>query len=345
MNLDIHCHNKTIINRFRAALYDCDPGTLREQLHELFASDCKVQLAHPLGEVTGPDGLYQVGYAPLMAAIPDLERRDYIVLAGPDEEHNWVGCGGFYTGVFEQSWLDIPATRLLVTLRYAEFFRIEDDRIVEMVALWDIPELMMQARAWPMGPSLGRELLVPGPAVQDGIVTAPYNAAQAAASFRLVDNMLNGLQEHAVGGEKAMGLERYWHPKMVWYGPAGIGSCRRISGFRNWHQIPFLAGMPDRVSCLGKHERKAYFADANYVAYCGWPGLNATISGDGWLGIAPSGQKVTIRSLDFWRIENDKIRENWVLVDLLDVYHQVGVDVLARMRALTHDRQAAPPLL
>jgi hypothetical protein len=28
------------------------------------------------------------------------------------------------------------------------------------------------------------------------------------------------------------------------------------------------------------------------------------------------------------------IRENWVLVDLLDVYNQLGVDVLARMREL-----------
>ena len=40
-------------------------------------------------------------------------------------------------------------------------------------------------------------------------------------------------------------------------------------------------------------------------------------------------------SLDFWRIENGLIRENWVLVDLLDMYHQIGVDVLARMRELT----------
>ena len=38
-----------------------------------------------------------------------------------------------------------------------------------------------------------------------------------------------------------------------------------------------------------------------------------------------------MRSLDFWRCENGLIRENWVLVDLLDVYRQIGVDVLGRM--------------
>ena len=35
-------------------------------------------------------------------------------------------------------------------VRYHEYFRIEDDRVVEMQAVWDIPELMMQAPGqWP----------------------------------------------------------------------------------------------------------------------------------------------------------------------------------------------------
>ena len=57
-----------------------------------------------------------------------------------------------------------------------------------------------------------------------------------------------------------------------------------------------------------------------------------TLTHDGWMGIAPTGRRVTMRSLDFWRIEKGLIRENWVLVDLLDLYQQIGVDVFARMR-------------
>ncbi len=33
------------------------------------------------------------------------------------------------------------------------------------------------------------------------------------------------------------------------------------------------------------------------------------------------------------------IRENWVLVDILDVCRRIGVDVFDRMRAYTHHRQ------
>ena len=78
-----------------------------------------------------------------------------------------------------------------------------------------------------------------------------------------------------------------------------------------------------------------FFAEGDYVAFTAWPGMQATISGDGWLGIAPSNQSITMRSLDFWRCENGLIRENWVLVDLLDVFNQIGVDVLRRMREVS----------
>ena len=56
------------------------------------------------------------------------------------------------------------------------------------------------------------------------------------------------------------------------------------------------------------------------------------------MGIAPADREVLLRSLDFWRMENGKIRENWVLVDLLDLYAQVGIDVLARLREFNKAR-------
>jgi len=336
--------DKILFNNFRAALYDCDAKQLRRQLTELFTEDCEIHLAHPLGTMTGPDSLYDMGYAPLLEAIPDLERRDFIVV-GDGGKQGWIGSGGYYTGVFEKPWLNIPATRHIVTMRYVEYFRFENEKIVEMYALWDIPQIMMQARAWPMPPSLGREMNWPGPASHDGVVLEPYDESRAAKSMALVDAMLRGLEKHSEGGAGAMGLEHYWHPKMNWYGPSGIGSSRRVSGFRNWHQIPFLNALPDRVARLSEDSQAPYFSDGDYVAFCGWPGLDATVSGDGWMGIAAAGQKITLRSLDFWRCEKDTIRENWVMVDILDIYHQLGVDVLARMEAMTVDRQLNPPAL
>lgn len=335
MTPDVHQRNKQLIGQFRAALYNCDSATLPGQLRRLFAPNCAIHLAFPFEDLTGPDALFEQVYRPLLAALPDVERRDFIVMAGEANGQHWVGCAGFYTGVFERPWLDIPPTRHVAAMRQHEFFRIEDGRIVEMQALWDIPQVMMQAGAWPMTPSLGVEWVIPGPAMQDGLVAGPHDAAHAAASVRLVSGMLAALKRNNEGVE-AMELDRYWHSKMMWYGPAGIGSMRRIAGFRRRHQIPFLKAMPDRAAIL---ENGALFGDGDYVGFTAWPGMRMTLSGDGWLGIPPVNKKLTMRSLDFWRCENGLIRENWVLVDLLDVYHQLGVDVFARMREITYARQ------
>lgn len=333
--LSIHDHSRRLIAAFRRALYDCEPVALRSQLRGVFAPDAVIHLTFPFEDLHGPDALFEQAYAPLLHAIPDLERRDFIVMAGEDKGEHWIGCAGFYTGVFEQPWLDIPPTQQIVAMRYHEFFRVVDDRVVEMQAIWDIPQVMMQAQAWPMTPSLGVEWLVPGPATQDGIIIAPYDAERSAASRQLVSDMLAGLGRSTEGVE-AMQLDRYWHPKLIWYGPAGIGTARRISGFRRWHQIPFLKALPDRIVVPGAG---VLFGDGDYVGYTGWPGMRMTVSGDGWLGIAPAHQSITMRSLDFWRCENGLIRENWVLIDLLHVYNQIGVDVFSRMRELTFARQ------
>ena len=337
MKTDIHSRNKAALQPLRRALYNYESQTVLKELNSLFLKDAKVHLATPFEDLDGPQDLFMQAFEPLQRAIPDLERRDTIVMAGPGAvDGDWVGCCGYYTGTFLRPWMDIPPTGHQVSMRFHEFFRIEDGKVVEMQALWDIPEVMIQARAWPMVPSLGREWHVPGPATQDGLVSDPRNDASSSASRQLVQNMLAGLAKFATGGVGAMELEKFWHPRFSWYGPSGIGTARGIAGFRNWHQIPFLGGMPDRKGTGGKGN---FFADGNYVGFTAWPGMSATISGDGWLGIAPSGQKITMRSLDFWRCENGLIRENWVLVDLLHVYQQIGVDVLARMREFNKARR------
>jgi hypothetical protein len=47
-------------------------------------------------------------------------------------------------------------------MRFHEFYRFEEGRVTEVQTLWDIPEVMMQANAWPMAPSLGLEFCIPG---------------------------------------------------------------------------------------------------------------------------------------------------------------------------------------
>ncbi len=339
MATDRHSRNSELIAPLRMAMRDFSEQDVRQALHAVSSADAVFRLCHPFGDSVGADAFYDVAYRGLFGAWPDLERRDWIVISGADGHGaDWVGCGGYYTGVFSGPWLDIPPTGHQAAMRFHEFYRFVDGKMAEMQALWDIPEVMMQADAWPMAPSLGREWQVPGPATQDGIVAGPYDARKSAATCGRVVEMLEHMKRHpAEGGAEVMELERFWHPRMNWYGPAGIGTGRGVAGFRHWHQIPFLNAMPDR----GQHSDGIvfhFFGDGDYAAVTGWPNMVQTVTGDGWMGIAPSGQRITMRSLDFWRLEDDLIRENWVLVDLLDVYFQLGVDVFARLREFSKAR-------
>ena len=342
--MDRHTKNKELIAELRLAMYDFSESRVLKVLEKLFISEAVFRVCYPFGKKVGVDNFFMDVFTPFLHALPDLERRDTIVMAGTTQEgSDWVGCCGYYTGTFSKAWLDIPPTGHQVAMRFHEFYRFEDGRVTEVQVLWDIPEVMMQAVAWPMTPSLGREWQVPGPATQDGIIQGPYDEPRSSATCQLIIDMLTAMQRHpSEGGPEVMEMKKFWHPKMNWYGPSGIGTGRGIEGFRNWHQIPFLAAMPDRgefVDQITYH----FFGDGDYVGVTGWPNMIQTMSDGGWMGIAPSGKRITLRSLDFWRLENGLIRENWVLVDLLDVYDQIGVNVFARTREFNKVRKGFDP--
>jgi predicted ester cyclase len=327
---------KALIAPLRSVMADFAGTPVREGLTAVFAEDAKIKLCHPFGDLIGPEAFYQTAYAPLVKAMPDLERRDLIVLAGRTPEgQDWVGMMGNYLGVFTSPFLGIPPTGHLAHMRYHEFYHFDNGKVVEVQAIWDIPELMMQAGAWPMAPQLGKFLLTPGPMTQDGLTTQ----GDGTAAMDHVIAMLTDLCRYPADPDpRVMQLEQYWHPRNNWYGPAGIGTNRGIDGFRHWHQIPFLRGMPDRKLDTMGDLMSHWVGEGNYVCESGWPNMRLTLTDDGWMGIAPAGKEVLLRSLDFWRVENGKIRENWVLVDLLDLYRQIGVDVFARLNEFNKAR-------
>lgn len=318
----------------RQALRTAAHDVIRQALRNLFVPDAQIRVGYPFGEIVGPDGLWSKLYAPLLAAMPDMECADFIVMAGPRWGEalsgNWVGIGGNILGTFHAPWIGIPPTGGPVYMRYHEYYRMEAGRIVEMEALWDIPQLIVQAGVWPMARQLGVEWMCPGPSTGLGVVTGPFDDAAANASVQLVWDMLHDLKKgNAATPDR--GLVDHWHPSAPWYGPTGIGSARGTANIRDVVLRGFREGLSQNTRHL---DAGVFFGDQDMVAFTGWPSATATHSGDGFLGLTATGKRFTRRSLDFWRIEHGKIRENWVMVDLLDIYRQLGVDVLARMKTM-----------
>ena len=121
---------------------------------------------------------------------------------------------------------------------------------------------------------------------------------------------------------------------MNWYGPAGIGSGRRLRGFRDVHSALFLQAFPDRGGDGGspaERRTRGHFmrlGDGRYACTGGWPSLRGTHLGGEWLGLPPTGSKVEMRVADWYRLgEDDKIIDNWVMMDLPHILQQMGLDL------------------
>lgn len=85
---DPHSSNKALLAPLRAALYDYHGDRVRSALEAAFTPDAEVHLAHPFEDLDGFEGLLGEALEPLRRAMPDLERRDTIVMAGPDPHGN-----------------------------------------------------------------------------------------------------------------------------------------------------------------------------------------------------------------------------------------------------------------
>ena len=79
-----------------------------------------------------------------------------------------------------------------------------------------------------------------------------------------------------------------------------------------------------------------FVAEGMYAAGGIWDVPYATHTGE-YLGLAPTGIQITIRDFDWWRREENLLVENWIPIDMIDIFRQLGVDLMARMRA-QHDQ-------
>lgn len=311
----------------------CIPSRVRQAILALFAPTARIQLGKPFGELTGPKELWERVYAPLFAAMPDMERRNFIVMAGPRwktaRTENWVGLGGNIIGTFRAPWLGIPATGTPVFMRYHEYLRVEEGEVVEMQALWDLPQLMLQAGVWPMPSQVGVEWMCPGPGKGPSYTSNSRDEAASEQSVHRVWDMLQDVRKGTAETPES-GLSGHWHDHAIWYGPTGLGTARGHADIAHKIFGQFRSGLSDNTRHL---EQGVFFGDGPLVAFTGWPSGTAMHTGDGFLGVPATGTRLTRCSLDFWSVENRMIRECWVMIDIIDLYRQMGINVLELMHA------------
>jgi hypothetical protein len=326
-------YEKELVRAFHEALDASTPHTLEVALSQFVAPDWHWRGMHPFNEQYGPAAVASVFWAPLRHSVRSLQRRPDIFIAGLNEidgfESTWVVEMGHLMGLFDEPWLGIQPTQRIVMLRYCEFNRVVGGRIVETAMFCDIPHLMMQAGQNPLPPQTGAMLIQPGPRTHDGLCYDKQDPARGDAALAVINGMLSGMKERTREEDPAVRLAMDWRDDMLWWGPAGIGATYTIERYLRQHSFPFRDALVD----YNFNGHIAKVAERDFGGFFGWANLTLRNAG-GYLGMTGGPGLADMRVIDMYRVENGKLAENWIFIDILHFLNMQGLNVLKRMEAI-----------
>ena len=334
--MSINQQNKQTVWEFWQALEAADQAGSSAVASTFLSKDSVWTGFDPLPELRGADAFASGYWQPLIASFPDLARETHIFMGGQSsgridgsgDGRMWVGGTGYFNATFAKDYLTIPATGSEVRIRWGEFCRLEDNRIAEIFLMLDLVDLMRQAGCEVLPPSHGIDGLYPPPQAKDGVMLDEQDPAESEYTLEHIRRFLfDGLNKYNQSDLSSMGMADYFHPDVRWYGPGGIGACLSFREFEDNHQRHWLTAFPDRAV----QDLDAMIAEGPYSGAPNWAGVLATHTGP-YLDCPASGNRLEINGLDFWKLENDRYIENWVIVDMVHLFRQMGVDLFERLR-------------
>jgi predicted ester cyclase len=149
---------------------------------------------------------------------------------------------------------------------------------------------------------------------EQAALTRETDMTKTAETRAVIEGMVDGLNDHRIND-----IGDFFAEGFCWMGNTGCGTKTGLKEFQDNWQRPFQAAFSDKV-CID--EARLYMGE--WAAAFGRQ--EAVHSGD-FMGVAPTGKTVEIRYMDFWKVVDGKIADNWVMVDFPHVMAQLGVDV------------------
>lgn len=331
--------SKRIVRDYFEAMENASLEQIESTLAQHTSSDYNFRCVYPFREQFGAAAATEVFWKPLRTSLSHMQRRQDIFIGGTNEIDGteWVMSMGHFMGLFDKDFIGIPCTRKMISLRYAEFSCVENGKITKTGLFVDMIGFMLQAGINPLPPSTGSYFVYPGPKDHNGLLFEDAPEEEGVTTLALVNKMVNDLS--ALNDSGAMGcppelLEISWAKDMIWYGPGGIGASYTIPRYQEQHQLPF------RNNLSGKkfNGHVCRFAEGNFACFFGWPNLTNSPLG-GFLGLPGSdGMKADMQVVDVYYRKDDKLSENWVLIDLPYWLKQQGLDIFERTTGIVNPK-------
>ncbi len=142
-------------------------------------------------------------------------------------------------------------------------------------------------------------------------------AADDLAESRATLDVVRRMEAALGAGSDAMA--DHFHEDFRWMGNRGCGTKHGLDAFRRDWQLPIRAAFTER-----DYKTERFVVQGEWASCFGH--IEATHSGP-FMGIAATARRVRIPYMDFWRVRDGRIADNWVSVDFPAVLAQLGVDV------------------
>lgn len=133
---------------------------------------------------------------------------------------------------------------------------------------------------------------------------------------RVIEGMVDGLNDHRIDD-----IGEFFSEGFRWMGNFGCGTKNGLREFQDNWQRPFQAAFSEKV-CI---DEARIFMGEWAAAF----GRQEAVHSGEFMGIAATGRRVEIRYMDFWKVIDGRIVDNFVSVDFAWVMKQLGVDVFS----------------
>ena len=165
---------------------------------------------------------------------------------------------------------------------------------------------------------------------EQALLTRDTDMSKTAETQSVIEGMVDGLNNHRIDD-----IGEFFSETFRWMGNTGCGTKNGLQAFQDNWQRPFQAAFSDKV-CVD--EARLYMGE-----WAAAFGRQEAIHSGTFMGIPASGKKIEIRYMDFWKVEEGKIADNWVMVDFPHVMAQLGVDCFNGKGWEAYDNGTAVP--
>ena len=325
---------KKLVLKYFNSIDDTKSENLIDSISEYTSDNFKMKCTHPFNELNGVNQVANNLWVPIKNSFKPIQRRIDIFYAGINSLDNnegiWVTSMGHFMGVFNKPFLGIQPNYKSILLRYAEFYKVENNKISEGAIFLDIMNFMQQLGLSIIPESTGLVCVTPGPMNHKGLKFDHSDNNESQKTLELIHRMRDRLVTGSKMKSYVEELTLDWHDDMIWWGPGGIGASYTIDGYTKGHTKPFQ----DSLEFIKFNGHILSSAEDDLGGWFGWPNLIMKSMG-GYLGLTNASDiESEMRVVDLYRRDGDKIAENWIFIDHLHFLKLLGIDLLQRNREL-----------